>query len=199
MGEDGKITREVYTNPRILVLPVPHDIAEVPQAPDARLPSLDTLNDAERRIIRGAKSLLQERPVFTRRALRNSLPGNDWDTVGYSSTRLVFQYCGYSFSSGPWRDCTIRYGVDPRKDVECRKYQSLLFMLENEPQDNRGKYIRKKNTYPNPPKSKTSHLFDGESVKLDGKVWQVCDITEPFLHNLLATDHLREECHVSLS
>ncbi|KAI9653407.1 MAG: tau 95 subunit of transcription factor TFIIIC [Bathelium mastoideum] len=41
---------------------------------------------------------------------------------------------------------------------------------------------------------KASHIFDGRSVWTDGKVWQLCDIEEPLLREMLDTCPLREEC-----
>ena len=39
-----------------------------------------------------------------------------------------------------------------------------------------------------------THIFDGKSLSLDGKVWQVCDITDPTIISLAKTKHLREVC-----
>ena len=130
----------------------------------------------------------------------NSIPGDDWETVGQNVAKYVYQYVGYIFQSGPWRDAVVRFGVDPRKEPECRKYQTMMFMLEKEPKDNRAKFIRTKPDRTVTPQvaKKESHLFDGQNVSKDGKVWQVCDVTDPFLKDLLATEDIRQECHVSL-
>jgi hypothetical protein len=39
-------------------------------------------------------------------------------------------------------------------------------------------------------------MFDGKSVSVDSKVWQVCDITDPLLSSMLSTPDIREDCHV---
>ncbi|KAJ3509329.1 hypothetical protein NM208_g15684 [Fusarium decemcellulare] len=36
-----------------------------------------------------------------------------------------------------------------------------------------------------------SHIFDGETFHTDGKVWQVCDITDPLLKDLLDNADIR--------
>lgn len=130
----------------------------------------------------------------------NMLPDKGCNIVDQSSAKYVYQYVGYHWASGPWRDAVVRFGVDPRKDPECRKYQTMMFMLEREPKDSRAKYSR-----PRPETAKTeqimrreSHLFDGRNVSMDGKVWQVCDITDSLLVEVLATTNIRKECHVSL-
>ena len=178
---------------------VPFNVPEVPTAPAADLPPVETLEHVLQRLVASARRVMEERPIFTRRALINSIPGSDWDEAGPNSAKRIYQYCGYSFSSGPWRDAIVRFGVDPRKDPSCRMYQTLMFQLENEPRDNRAKYVRTQNdrSKTEQVRQKTSHHFDGKTVSRDGKVWQVCDISDPLLGRVLATTNLREECHVS--
>lgn len=180
--------------------PVPFDVDIVPQAPSPDLRAIETLTPTMQSLINTTLSIMQDRPIFTRRALYNCLPGNDWDVLGQNSAKFVYQYAGYMFSSGPWRDALVRYGVDPRTDPNFRIYQTMIFMLDTEPKDNRAKFNRTK-----PDRTKTeqvlgkkSHLFDGVTVSKDGKIWQVCDISEPFLKGLLSTTNLRKECHVRI-
>ena len=187
------------TGPKVANPPVPFDVDTVPQGPSSDLPAIEILTPAMQRLVKTALSITQKRPIFTRRALYNCMPGNDWDVVGPNYAKNVYQYVGYTFSSGPWRDALIRYGVDPRTDPSFRMYQTMIFMLDTEPKDSRAKFNQ---TKPDRTKSeqvlkKESHLFDGVTVSMDGKIWQVCDITEPFLKDLLATTKLRKECHVS--
>jgi general transcription factor 3C polypeptide 5 (transcription factor C subunit 1) len=193
-------TVNVHLAPKTWNQPVPFDIAEIPFGP-ADIPPVETLSPAMQRLIASAKRLMEERPIFTRRALMNSIPGSDWETVGSNVAKYVYQYVGYMFASGPWRDGVVRFGVDPRKDPECRKYQTMMFMLEKEAKDSRARWTRTKidpNVAADALKKKQSHLFDGQTVSKDGKVWQVCDITDPFMKDLLATTNLRKECDVSL-
>ena len=201
VDDNGNITTmNVHASPKTANPPVPFDIEVVPQAPPPDLPAIETLTPAMQRLVNSTLGIMQERPIFTRRALYNCLPDNDWDVVGHNSAKNVYQYVGYMFSSGPWRDALVRYGVDPRTNSSFRIYQTMIFMLETEPKDTRAKFTR---TKPDRTKSeqvlkKESHLFDGMNVSTDGKIWQVCDISEPFLKNLLSTTNLRKECHVSV-
>ncbi|CAD6587677.1 MAG: tau 95 subunit of transcription factor TFIIIC [Alectoria sarmentosa] len=190
-------TVNVSAGPRIGNPPVPFDVDIVPQAPSPSLPAIETLTPSMQRLINTVLDLMKDRPIFTRRALYNCIPGNDWDVLGQNSAKHVYQYAGYMFSSGPWRDALVRYGVDPRTDPSFRKYQTMLFMLEVEPKDIRARSNRTK-----PDRTKTeqvlrkeTHLFDGTTVSKDGKIWQVCDISEPFLKALLSTTNLRKDCH----
>ena len=189
----------IHTGPKVTNPPVPFDVDIVPQAPSPELPAIDTLTPAMQRLVNSALGIMQDRPILTRRALYNHMPSNDWDITGQNAAKPVYQYVGYMFSSGPWRDALVRYGVDPRTDPKYRIYQTMIFMLETESKIPRAKSNR---TKPDRKKSeqvlkKKSHLFDGVTVSTDGKIWQVCDITEPFLENLLSTTNLRKGCHVS--
>ena len=140
------------------------------------------------------RQLLEERPIWTRRAIGNRLvaPGREWSNVA----KHVYQYAGYMFRSGPWRDAVTKFGVDPRSDPKYRIYQTMTFQIDDKEVEDLempnpgGRKIDRK------AKNKQSHLFDGKTMRLDGKVWQVCDIVDPLLKSLLDTDNLRDECHV---
>ena len=201
VDDSGNVTTvNVHASPKTGNPPLPFDIEVVPQAPPPDLPAIETLTPAMQRLINSTLRIMEDRPIFTRRALYNCIPGNDWDIVGHNSAKHVYQYVGYMFSSGPWRDAVVRYGVDPRTDPSFRIYQTMIFMLETEPKDTRAKYTRTRldRTKSEQVLRKESHLFDGMTVSTDGKIWQVCDISEPFLKNILSTPNLRKECHVRI-
>jgi general transcription factor 3C polypeptide 5 (transcription factor C subunit 1) len=44
----------------------------------------------------------------------------------------------------------------------------------------------------------TSHLFDGQRVVADGRIWQVCDVTDPLVAGVLATRRLRRAVEPTL-
>lgn len=189
--------------PRFFNQPVPHNIPEVPTAPNPDLPPIQSLELPLQRLIIGAYHLFEQRPIWTRRALHNNLSTVDWEKVGANSARYVYQYVGYMFGSGPWRDAIVKFGVDPRSDPSYRIYQVMMFMLENEPGDsrmNRLKETRSKKDRIAAARAliRNSHIFDGKNVSLDGKVWQICDITDPLLKTVLSNGGLRDICHVRL-
>ncbi|KAL9123840.1 MAG: hypothetical protein Q9217_006770 [Psora testacea] len=141
---------------------------------------------------------MEDRPIFTRRSLPNCIPGDEWQSVSPNVTRYLYQYLGYFFASGPWRDAVVKFGVDPRTDPKYRIYQTMMFVVDSEPKDSRAKYSRPKTRKEKTEQElrKESHLFDGVNVSGDGKVWQVCDVTDPLIRDLLATENLREKCHL---
>ena len=171
----------------------------VPVAPKNDLPSFDTLEPGTRHLIRRMEACLEDRPIWTRRALQNQIRTQEWCNIG----KHVYQYVGYMFRSGPWREAVIKYGIDPRIDPKYRFYQTMMFQFDAQGGPTKGKAkgterggARKKSQVLSTP---NTHMFDGLTVETDGKVWQVCDITDPILQSLLATNNIRQECHVSVS
>lgn len=176
---------------------VAYDVLEVPSGPAQDLPPITSLEPAMQRLIQSARILLEARPIWTRRAIRSHLSEADRKIVGNNAAKYVYQYVGYLWASGPWRDALVKFGVDPRKDPSYRIYQTMMFMVDL------GRLQQKEHrALSDPPSStknppKENHMFDGKSVVVDGKVWQVCDITDPLLVSILSTTNLRKECHVS--
>ncbi|POR31041.1 Transcription factor tau subunit sfc1 [Tolypocladium paradoxum] len=139
-------------------------------------------------IIAELEEAFQDRPVWTRRSLLNHLGGKlrNWNEL-----KKYLNYAAYQFKGGPWRDGVVPYGLDPRTDPRYRIYQTLMFKLSKR------KFAHQEQTWASLRRSQASlnrdyavdksqsHTFDGESYHTDGKVWQVCDITDPLLKELL--------------
>jgi general transcription factor 3C polypeptide 5 (transcription factor C subunit 1) len=149
------------------------------------------------KLITDLNQALELRPIWTRRALTNQLASSP----GLYLLKSAVQYVGYQFRGGPWRDAIIKYGIDPRTDPQYRIYQTVFFKIFDESEkvpgapwvDIRSEYSRKT---PADEGGNMSHIFDGKRISLDGKVWQICDITDPLLCNLAATASLRRECDI---
>ena len=194
----GNVTTfNTQTANKILTQLVSYDVEAIPMGPTDDLEPIDTLEPVIQDLIRMLRKLLDERPLWTRRAISNRLivPGREWSNIA----KRVYQYAGYMFRSGPWRDAVVRFGVDPRTDPKYRVYQTMMFQIDDkeleklEKSKGGGRRVRGK------AKNRNSHLFNGKTVELDGKVWQVCDIVDPLLKSLLDTTNLRDECDVSSS
>lgn len=173
------------------------DTYKIPTGPADDLPAISSLEPAMQRLIHQALLLLEERPIWTRRALRNHLSEADWNIIGSNAARYIYQYVGYLWASGPWRDAIVKFGIDPREDPKYRIYQTTMFIIEPVPRRPKENGDPSSGYSTTKPRSRESHLFDGKSITLDGKVWQVCDITDPQLASILSTSNLRDECHVS--
>lgn len=173
------------------------DTHRIPSGPAEDLPAIASLEPAMQRLINQAQLLLEERPIWTRRALRNHLSEADWNIIGSNAARYIYQYVGYLWASGPWRDAIVKFGIDPRDDQRYRIYQTMMFIIEPVPRRTIEGGAESSGFNTTKSRSRESHLFDGKSITLDGKVWQVCDITDPQLTSILSTSSLRHECHVS--
>ena len=176
---------------------VAYDVTTVPTAPIKDLPPVATLEKEMRSLIGQLEDCLNERPIWTRRALKNRLPSFEWKNMG----RYIYQYVGYMFRSGPWRETIIKYGIDPRSDSRFRIYQTMMFQFESRALitkiskgSGRGEMKKRGKKYNGDGRS---HIFDGITVELDGKVWQACDVTDNLVQSILATTDLRPECHAS--
>ncbi|KAL8725775.1 MAG: hypothetical protein Q9166_007140 [cf. Caloplaca sp. 2 TL-2023] len=197
----GPIIRTTQGPERNRIPMVPYDTATIPSevpndiAPETSLPA------TFRALLAAMREILLRRPVCTRRFLQNQMPFEIWKAVGPNSGKLLWQYVGYIWNSGPWRDSICALGVDPRRNQEMRWYQTLMFQLEPEYGDTRIDKAKMSKTKLDRElsakgKNREGHLFDGRKVSLDGKVWQLCDITDPLLKSMLETNKLRDECHM---
>ncbi|KAL8736624.1 MAG: hypothetical protein Q9181_002301 [Wetmoreana brouardii] len=178
-----------------------YNAPSVPTAPPEGIAPESTLPVASQTLLATIREIFLERPVCTRRVLQNKIPHAVWKAVGPNSAKYLWQYVGYLWSSGPWRDCMCALGVDPRQHKEMRKYQTLMFQLEPEAMDtkaDKGKATKTRidRELAAKGKNREGHLFDGRTVSLDGKLWQMCDVTDPLLKSLINTEALRDECHI---
>jgi general transcription factor 3C polypeptide 5 (transcription factor C subunit 1) len=185
--ETGKtILVNVSKLERLRVEYLPHYMENIPEEPPQEPPDDRELLEVIEKLL----ELYEERPIWTRRALINR--------VNYALTeatmhliKCALPYVGYRFKDGPFRDAIIRFGIDPRKDPKYRMYQTIYFQLaERDVKDPGAQWagIRKSTKTPKTAKranDKLSHFFDGRDVAIDGKIWQMCDVTDPLLSKLI--------------
>ncbi|KAL2059932.1 hypothetical protein VTL71DRAFT_10087 [Oculimacula yallundae] len=172
-----------------------HDVVNVPTEPSRDLPT----DEATLELIETLKLAMKDRPIWTRRSLLNRV-GN---VQGIYMFKQAIPFVGYQFKGGPWRDALIRFGVDPRKHPKYRIYQTFFFQFIEEAKEFDGEPWR--DTRPNFVISKSygithtnddTHVFDGKKLTLDGKIWQVCDITVPILVTMMQNAPCREKCEI---
>ena len=191
---------------------IAHDEYPVPSKP-RREPDMSDPQVAA--IITEMRLAMEERPIWTRRSMWNRL-GVKFAELPKNGglVRHCLQYAGYQFKGGPWRDALIKYGLDPRMDPKYRIYQTLIFKLHKTRLGTVGRswqaVRRKEIGVSNFGKAwqelgdggegmLRTHMFNGEAYSTDGKVWQVCDITDPLLARLFANAEVRSECDVEIS
>ncbi|EMC93914.1 hypothetical protein BAUCODRAFT_141325 [Baudoinia panamericana UAMH 10762] len=200
--EHGQPTSSnAHPPPRRIMTSLAPDAQDVPLGPppDLKVTSKSPvhLNQA----VGDIAKYLETRPMVTKRVLGNVFPQYPEGTI-----KEATQWLGYSFSAGPFRDTLIKYGLDPRTDPKYRFYQICVFALggnlpppSSQPSRTKSKAFRHAiNTNIN--KNSLPHIFDGKTPATDGgKMWQVCDVTEPLLHRLLQTDDVRTECDAHIN
>ncbi|KAK0651826.1 RNA polymerase III transcription factor IIIC subunit-domain-containing protein [Cercophora newfieldiana] len=213
ISEDQEYTRVVNVTSRVPAAGyfIAHDEYPVPSGP-SREPDMSDPQVAL--IMTEMRLAMEERPIWTRRSMWNRL-GSKFASLPKSGSlvRHCLQYAGYQFKGGPWRDALVKYGLDPRSDPKYRIYQTLIFKLHktrigsvgrswqavrrNElGVTNFGRYWREMGDEKAP---LDTHIFNGEAFSTDGKVWQVCDITDPLLAKLFAGAEVRTDCDVEIS
>ncbi|KKY39490.1 putative transcription factor tau subunit sfc1 [Diaporthe ampelina] len=181
----------------------------IPDAPTGKPRVKDPLFDV---IVKAMRKLLDERPVWTRRSIINKLTDFAYDpehpekrfppNLSQQLLKNAIQYAGYQFKGGPWRDALCRYGYDPREDPSSRVYQCLIFRLRRLQVGEMGEMwqeLRKRDisaVKATNDEHTGTHLFDGKTYHDDGKVWQVCDITDPLLAKLFAEAPIRPKCDI---
>jgi general transcription factor 3C polypeptide 5 (transcription factor C subunit 1) len=192
-GDDGKlIAKNVHGPARKVTWALPPDLDEVPQGPPHHIPLTSPDGLLLPRAVRQLQELLEKRPLITKRVALNTIP-----SISDSIFKEASQFVGYSFSAGPWRDTLIKYGVDPRKDPKYRTYQTLMFMIDKESMKTSGSvyghWLRPERHQRDNP---TSHIFDGKSITTNGKIWQICDVTDPLVQGIFQTDEIRVDCDI---
>jgi general transcription factor 3C polypeptide 5 (transcription factor C subunit 1) len=176
------------------------DADTIPSEAPVSLEPEHSLDPKLRACISKFREELEKRPIMAKRVQVNLIANSD------HVLRRAWSYVGYMFSAGPFRDAIIKFGVDPRKDPACAKYQTLWFQLPGETGYGRSKGVEnipsrlngKLRTPRIRAKSKDSHIFDGETLYRDGKTWQICDITDPLLKGFIDNAPLRDECDVRI-
>jgi len=191
-GEDGEPLFVNVQGKNILTYShfIPNDHFPAPDKPRRKETDTTPVKDE---VLNAIKAAFEERPIWTRRALSNRLRS----LVTENQMKIGIPLVGYQFRGGPWRDAVIKYGIDPRGDPKYRMYQTLQFKLVRNVVGQTKlpwQTIRKGQTKSYAPDSGQSHLWDGESYSTDGKFWQLCDVTDPFLKNMLENAPFRPEC-----
>ena len=169
-----------------------------PSAPD-RLPDLTDPLTAE--VITAVEEAFEARPIWTRRSLLDHLGPR---LKNWGPLKRFIGYAAYQFKGGPWRDALMPYGLDPRSDPKYRAYQTLSFKLPSIRGGDKGSWksirrARDAESYKYEEQNANSHIFDGQTYFSNGKVWQVCDITDPVLQQMFSAARVRPACDVESS
>jgi general transcription factor 3C polypeptide 5 (transcription factor C subunit 1) len=169
-------TANVHKSQLLINHIVPHDSDTIPAESPVKLQPEDSLDLRVQKCIELLRKALNKRPVMSRR-VQMSVTGAPTEQI----LRATWAYLGYMFKSGPFKDTLIKFGVDPRSDPKYREYQSIAIQVPETGRNNKRRYGKG----PQPSKTPRTYMFDGKGVYVDGKVWQVCDISDPLLKRLI--------------
>ncbi|KAK9429052.1 RNA polymerase III transcription factor IIIC subunit-domain-containing protein [Lipomyces doorenjongii] len=151
-------------------------------------------------IIELLRTKFEERPIWTRRALEEEALDEELRHIWASHVKFALPYVAFTWKSGPWRATYTKYGIDPRKDKKYAKYQTEYFRIapKDEEEGKRpGRTVPLKDeedvddTKP-PDVDVPTHIFDGIHLPA-GRSFQLCDITDPVLAELVQHGGLRDE------
>ena len=178
--------------PKNVVHVIPFDATTVPSSSPVTLDPEDSLESRVRECIARLRAALRTRPVMSRRVQIGLVQPANEDVL-----KRCWAYVGYMFRSGPFKDVLIAFGVDPRSDPKYRIYQSVSIQIPDSSSSNTqwfGEEVVDREESP-----RKSYIFDGTGVYVDGRVWQVCDVTDPQLKGYLDHASVAKEFDVSMS
>ncbi|KAK5134773.1 hypothetical protein LTR08_006148 [Meristemomyces frigidus] len=168
------------------IQPVAADALEVPQGPPSGFMPMHLNEDLMTEAVNALNELLDKRPLVTKRVAHSVIP-----TLKHYIWVEAWQRVGYMFGNGPFRDVLVKYGVDPRSDPKYRIYQMLTFAPTHGLKANSAVRVKHEDNDISGP-----YTFDGTAATAVGRTWQVCDVTDPLLYDLLHTDEVRPQCDV---
>ncbi|KAK7910923.1 transcription factor tau subunit sfc4 [Apiospora marii] len=168
---------------------IAHNAYPVPNGP--LRPMDKDLEQVPPELVDKVRNAMDERPIWTRRALANRVGPLAVDT----HLKIAIATVGYQFKGGPWRDAVVKYGVDPREDPKYRPYQTLAFKLHQLPK--MSKIRQGQSTRLTEEDISVSHKWDGDSFCTNGKFWQICDVTDPLLLEMIEKAPVLDQCDIT--
>ena len=167
---------------KIATLLVMWDTPDYPTAPPEDCPDLATQPHNYQGLVYILNQIFEMRPIWTRRALSNQLPPN----APFFLARYCIAHVAFAIRSGPWRDTYCKFGVDPRTDPRCRKYQTLMLQLVPSAAEKKSERDKEYSRSWVRSKDRKSHVFAGHGqIPVDGKCWQLCDLEDQILKNVV--------------
>jgi len=174
----------------------------VPTKPTASVD--EQRNHADQKLLKRLQELFDERPIWTRAAIYNQFQPLEVREI--VNSKFLLPLVSYVFQDGPWRDTQVRLGYDPRLHVGARFYQRLYFRNINKPivrpsvigrrQDGRNEIANARASDMVGKEDKRSHIFDGVTVTKETAAFQLCDIEDEMLKEMIEDEEdLREECN----
>ncbi|EJU06250.1 hypothetical protein DACRYDRAFT_73628 [Dacryopinax primogenitus] len=205
-GEERTRYQNKFRHSATPIATISYDAPDVPEKePEGAEKVLD---QPSMRVLEKLRKLFEERPIWSRLALKNQL--SEAEDQILVNTRPMYAYTGYIFSDGPWRDFHVKWGYDPRKIPESRIYQRMQFRnLENEYTRASSVRFRRANGEEDLPmeedwrgitlqRNRNTHIFNGRELFRNVGNYQLCDMTDPLLQKHIHDPNgVDQECDAS--
>ncbi|KAI8449784.1 RNA polymerase III transcription factor IIIC subunit-domain-containing protein [Phakopsora pachyrhizi] len=161
-----------------------------PEVPKGPLPKhLEIKGVGHEALLKKSLSLFEQRPMWSRLAFQNQLSNSELRALRHNKHFLA-SVC-YMFEDGVFRDLIIKFGYDPRILPESRFYQRMsLRNLDTKKKPDKFTFKLMKRTSGNDEikDAPRDHIFDGVELHQSIGTYQMCDITDPLLVNLIRSE-----------
>ncbi|KAI7848175.1 RNA polymerase III transcription factor IIIC subunit-domain-containing protein [Circinella umbellata] len=174
------------------------------KAPTGPAFDVSLLKPEEEALAKDLQKLFEEKPIRTRVGILNHV-------TAYNQRYLrgALNTVAYTFRTGPWRECWVKFGIDPRTDKKYYIYQhisvrGLFDWLESRPiagkrkpvsRNAKQQALQKKDVTINSLEEPVNIIFDGKNAPPKNAVICLCDITDPDFQTFLKTSkYLKSTC-----
>ncbi|ADV19497.1 hypothetical protein CNBB2280 [Cryptococcus gattii WM276] len=188
-----------------------HTLGDVPREPNVIVQGkMSRLNQD---LLQKLRRAFEKRPVWVKQSLLAQFSEEEQGEM--KREKAYFPSVAYVINTGVYSKCLVKYGYDPRLDIESRKLQHIFFYAhkktvknpmnthpENDEEADRregwweeeqARLIAENKRPPIDPTK--ANIFDGQYLHKAKADYQLCDITDPFIMRYIDdTSHLSTTC-----
>ncbi|KIR59944.1 general transcription factor 3C polypeptide 5 (transcription factor C subunit 1) [Cryptococcus bacillisporus CA1873] len=188
-----------------------HTLGDVPREPNVIVQGkMSRLNQD---LLQKLRQAFEKRPVWVKQSLLAQFSEEEQGEM--KREKAYFPSVAYVINTGVYSKCLVKYGYDPRLDIESRKLQHIFFYAhkktvknpmnthpENDEEADRregwweeeqARLIAENKRPPIDPTK--ANIFDGQYLHKAKADYQLCDITDPFIMRYIDdTKHLSTIC-----
>lgn len=140
---------------------------------------VEKMDDADPEILENLRNAFERRPVLTKISLFDG-----WSNEEKMKVDRLLPLIAFHYISGPFKNCWIRYGYDPRVKSESHQYQVIDFRnLYNPRELKRGRQDKDKSDIEL--REGLNSIFDGKKPGNNFIRFQVCDILDSKVKSIL--------------
>ncbi|OXH40235.1 general transcription factor 3C polypeptide 5 (transcription factor C subunit 1) [Cryptococcus neoformans] len=188
-----------------------HTLGDVPREPNVIVQG--KMSKLNQNLLRKLRLAFEKRPVWVKQSLLTQFSEEEQGEM--KREKAYFPSVAYVINTGVYSKCLVRYGYDPRLDIESRKLQHIFFYAhkktvknpmntnpENDEEADRregwweeeqARLIAENKRPPIDPSK--ANTFDGQYLHKAKADYQLCDITDPFIMRYVNdTKHLSNVC-----